>query len=129
MLYCILNCSKLLQIFKFSRTPYLFRRQVISSTQLPPDEALEVLQSVACLNSEKKWQLLLPPDKEFEQRHSDLVQRQEMVWRANEQIFNDMDCERSPKRVRKRSVRDSGKTSQSSATSQPMDIDAVDSKS
>ena len=85
--------------------PYLFRRQVISATQLPPDEAFEVLQSVARLNSEKKWELILRPDREFELRHPDLVQRQEMVWRATEQTFNDMDCEKSPKRIRKRSVR------------------------
>lgn len=90
---------------------------MISATQLPPDEALEVLQSVARLNSEKKWELILPPDKGFESRYPDLVQRQEMVWRATEQTYNDMDFEKSPKRVRKRSVRDSKQQQQHSTGS------------
>ncbi|XP_037939259.1 DNA-directed RNA polymerase III subunit RPC5 [Teleopsis dalmanni] len=94
-------------LFQFSRTPYIYRRQVISATQLPADEAFEVLKSVARLNSHKKWELLLPPDREFEQRNPELVQRQEMVWRATEQTYNEMDFEKSTQRVRKRSVRDS----------------------
>lgn len=74
---------------------------------MPAEEASEVLQSVAKLNSEKKWELLLPPDLQFEQRYPDLVQRQDMVWRATEQTYNEMDYEKSPKRARKRSQRDS----------------------
>ncbi|XP_054732152.1 DNA-directed RNA polymerase III subunit RPC5 [Anastrepha obliqua] len=93
-------------LFRFSRVKYLYRRQVISATQLPPDEAAEVLHSVARLNSEKKWELLVTPNKEFEQRYPELVQRQEMVWRATEQTYNEMDFEKSPKRSRKRSIRE-----------------------
>ncbi|XP_037818813.1 DNA-directed RNA polymerase III subunit RPC5 isoform X2 [Lucilia sericata] len=94
-------------LFRFSRTNSLYRRQVIFATQLPPEEASEVLQSVAKLNTDKKWELLLSPDTQFEQRYPDLVQRQEMVWRATEQTYNEMDYEKSPKRARKRSQRDS----------------------
>ncbi|CAD7004910.1 DNA-directed RNA polymerase III subunit RPC5 [Ceratitis capitata] len=94
-------------LFRFSRVKYLYRRQVITATQLPPDEAAEVLHSVARLNSEKKWELLLTPNKEFEQRYPELLQRQEMVWRATEQTYNEMDFEKSPKRSRKRSIRES----------------------
>lgn len=93
-------------LFRFSRVKYLYRRQVITATQLPPDEAAEVLHSVARLNSEKKWELLLSPNKEFEQRYPELIQRQEMVWRATEQTYNEMDFEKSPKRSRKRSIRE-----------------------
>ncbi|XP_055910883.1 DNA-directed RNA polymerase III subunit RPC5-like [Eupeodes corollae] len=93
-------------LYKFSKQEFLDRRQVIQATQLPPEEALETLQSVAKLNTEKKWQLLLPPDKTFINRYSDHVQRQDMLWQATEQTFNEMDFEKSPKRVRKRSVRE-----------------------
>lgn len=92
------------KLFRFSRTNSLYRRQVIFATQLPPEEGSEVLQSVAKLNSDKKWELLLSPDTQFEQRYPDLVQRQEMVWRATEQTYNEMDYEKSPKRSRKRSI-------------------------
>lgn len=93
-------------IYKFSKQEFLDRRQVIQATQLPPEEALEALQSVAKLNTEKKWQLILPPDKTFITRYSEHVQRQEMLWQATERTFNEMDFEKSPKRVRKRSVRE-----------------------
>lgn len=93
-------------LYKFSKQEFLDRRLVIQATQLPPEEALEALQSVAKLNTEKKWQLLLPPDKTFITRYSDHVQRQEMLWQATERTFNEMDFEKSPKRVRKRSVRE-----------------------
>lgn len=95
------------QLFRFSRTKHLYRPQVIYATQLPPEEALDVLKSVAKVNTDKKWELLLPPNLQFEQRYPDLVQRQEMVWRATEQTYNEMDHEKSPKRARKRSQRDS----------------------
>lgn len=93
-------------LYKFSKQDYLHRRKVIISTQLPPEEATEILQSIARLNSEKKWELLLPPDVNFESRYTDIVQRQEMVWRATEQIFLEMDFEKSPKRARKKSIRE-----------------------
>uniref|UniRef100_A0A1A9W1P9 DNA-directed RNA polymerase III subunit RPC5 n=1 Tax=Glossina brevipalpis TaxID=37001 RepID=A0A1A9W1P9_9MUSC len=95
-------------LFRFSRANSLYRQQIIFATQLPSEEATEILKSVAYLNADKKWELLLPPDIQFEQRHSFLVQRQEMVWRASEQTYNEMDYEKSPKhRTRKRSQRDS----------------------
>lgn len=93
-------------LYKFSTQEFLYRRKVIMSTQLPYEEVFEILQSVARLNTEKKWEILLPPDNIFESKYSELVQRQKMVWRARENYFNEMDYEKSPKRVRKRSVRE-----------------------
>uniref|UniRef100_A0A1B0FI91 DNA-directed RNA polymerase III subunit RPC5 n=1 Tax=Glossina morsitans morsitans TaxID=37546 RepID=A0A1B0FI91_GLOMM len=94
-------------LFRFSRANFLDRQKIIFDTQLPPEEATEILKSVAYLNSDKKWQLLLPPDTQFEQRYPVVVQRQDLVWRASEQAYNEMDYEKSPKRTRKRSQRDS----------------------
>uniref|UniRef100_T1GGW6 DNA-directed RNA polymerase III subunit RPC5 n=1 Tax=Megaselia scalaris TaxID=36166 RepID=T1GGW6_MEGSC len=95
-------------IYKFSRQQYLHRKQIINATQLPPDEVLDILKSVAHLNIEKKWELILPPDLEFESRNPELVTRQQMIWKAAEQNYLDMerDGEKSPKRVRKRSTRE-----------------------
>ena len=49
---------------------------------------------------------MIPPDVNFESRYGDIAQRQEMVWRPIEQMFLEMDFEKSPKRVRKRSIRE-----------------------
>ncbi|KAH8286272.1 hypothetical protein KR054_005697, partial [Drosophila jambulina] len=104
-------------LFRFSRTAGLFRAQVMAATQLPPAETLDVLRTVARVNNAKRWELLLPPDKEFEQKHPELVQRQEYHWLASEQHYNEMDWARETKRVRKRSTRKS--ESQSSSMQPP----------
>lgn len=104
-------------LFRFSRTTYLYRNQVMTATQLPPAETLDVLSTVARVNTTKRWELLLPPDKEFEQKHAELVQRQELHWRATEQSYSEMDWAKETKRVRKRSTRKS--ESQQQTTTMP----------
>ncbi|XP_017048722.1 DNA-directed RNA polymerase III subunit RPC5 [Drosophila ficusphila] len=106
-------------LFRFSRTPYLFRAQVMVATQLPPAETLDVLRTVARVNTTKRWELLLPPDKEFEQKYPELVSRQEFHWTASEQHYNEMDWARETKRVRKRSTRKSESQSLSSSMPPP----------
>lgn len=91
----------------------------MAATQLPPAETLDVLKTVARVNATKRWELLLPPDKEFEQKHPELVQRQELHWRASEQHYNEMDWAKETKRVRKRSTRKSESSTQSSSSSMP----------
>ncbi|KAH8302954.1 hypothetical protein KR044_012452 [Drosophila immigrans] len=103
-------------LFRFSRTQFLYRNQVMTATQLPPAETLDVLKTVARVNGTKRWELLLPPDKEFEQKHVELVQRQELHWRATEQMYSEMDWAKETKRVRKRSTRKSESQSQQQTT-------------
>lgn len=83
---------------------------------MPPDEVHDILKSIAHLNIEKKWELILPTDIEFETKNQELVTRQQMVWKAAEQNYLDMerDGEKSPKRVRKRSTREYKKSESSS---------------
>ncbi|EDW79307.1 uncharacterized protein Dwil_GK25406 [Drosophila willistoni] len=102
-------------LFRFSRTACLYRTQVMAAVQLPSAETLDVLRTVARVNATKRWELLVPPDKEFEQKHPDLVQRQELHWRASEQLYNEMDWAKETKRVRKRSTR----KSESQSTTMP----------
>ncbi|XP_017862331.1 PREDICTED: DNA-directed RNA polymerase III subunit RPC5 [Drosophila arizonae] len=106
-------------LYRFSRTPFLYRNQVMTATQLPPAETLDVLSTVARVNSTKRWELLLPPDKEFEKKHVELVQRQELHWRATEQSYNEMDWAKETKRVRKRSTRKSESQQQTTMTMPP----------
>jgi len=91
----------------------------MAATQLPPAETLDVLKTVARVNTTKRWELLLPPDKEFEQKYPELVSRQEYHWTASEQHYNEMDWARETKRVRKRSTRKSESQSLSSSMPPP----------
>ncbi|KAH8398159.1 hypothetical protein KR215_008187 [Drosophila sulfurigaster] len=107
-------------LFRFSRTSFLYRNQVMTATQLPPAETLDVLKTVARVTATKRWELLLPPDKEFEQKHVELVQRQELHWRATEQMYSEMDWAKETKRVRKRSTRKSESQPSTSASTTTM---------
>lgn len=82
-------------------------------TQLPAEELKELLKSVAVLNNvSKEWELAIDDDPHFELHNSDLVQRQELVWRSKEEEFSEMEVEKPStsahsKRIRKRSIRES----------------------
>lgn len=104
------------QLFQYTKKTSLSRQKMAEVTQLPAEELKEVLMSVAVLNAAtKEWELTLPPDPQFELHNSDLVQRQELVWRSKEEQFNEMEAEKPSstaalphsKRVRKRSIRES----------------------
>lgn len=97
------------QLYQFSKMDYVSRQKVILNTQLPPDEVKQILLTVAKLDSSKnKWQLLQPPDVQFEKNNQELKQRQDVYWRAKELKFQEMEMDQKSqsKRSRKRSIRE-----------------------
>lgn len=99
-------------LFKLMRNEMsLLNRQKISIiTQLPVEETREVLESVAYLkvtDKAKVWDLLKPANTDFENRHPEIVHRQDVFWKAQEEKFIEMETEKSEKRTRKKSVRES----------------------
>jgi DNA-directed RNA polymerase-3 subunit RPC5 len=96
-------------IFKLIRNELmsLNRHKISAIIQLPQEETREILESIACLKSNKTWDLLKPPDYEFEKRYPDIYQRQEALWKAQEEKFLEMEAEKNEKRKRTRSVRES----------------------
>lgn len=94
-------------LYKLSKGETIERRKMATITQLPPDEVLDILKSIAQLNHQKQWELMLPVDQTFEAKYQELVQRQDMYWQLKEEKFNALECEKSPKRVRKKSTRES----------------------
>jgi len=85
----------------------LNRQKISQVTQLPMEETREVLMSVAQLQNDRTWDLLKPNDDDFVQKHPDIVQRQAAFWSAHEEKFAEMENEKSEKRVRKKSLRES----------------------
>jgi DNA-directed RNA polymerase-3 subunit RPC5 len=95
-------------LFKLTRNEMmgLNRQKVSSVTQLPLNESREVLESVASLQANKTWDLLKPPDYDFESRNPDIFRRQDAIWKAQEEKFIEMEVEKHEKRKRTRSVRE-----------------------
>ncbi|CAH1720507.1 unnamed protein product [Chironomus riparius] len=85
----------------------LNRQKISAIIQLPQEETRDILESIACLKSNKTWDLLKPPDYDFEKRYPDICQRQETLWKAQEEKFLEMEAEKNEKRKRTRSVRES----------------------
>lgn len=99
-------------LFKLMRNDIAFlnRQKISALTQLPQEETREVLESVAIVKTADKskvWDLLKPPDYDFEKRHPEIVQRQDVFWKAQEEKFTEMEAEKNEKRTRKKSVRES----------------------
>ncbi|XP_068631903.1 DNA-directed RNA polymerase III subunit RPC5 [Battus philenor] len=95
-------------LYLFTQHPYIDRRKVAAAVRLPPGDVLEIIRSVAKFNPRTGWELLLPPDTNFEARYPDIVQRQNVYWEARQRQFNEMLIgENISKRQRKKSQRDS----------------------
>ncbi|CAF4823670.1 unnamed protein product [Pieris macdunnoughi] len=95
-------------LYLFTQHPYVDRRKITAAVRLPASDVLGILQSVAKLNPNTGWELLLPPDLAFEAKYPEIIQRQNLYWEARQRQFNEMlmgEC--VPKRQRKKSQRDS----------------------
>uniref|UniRef100_A0A336M9R5 CSON011946 protein n=1 Tax=Culicoides sonorensis TaxID=179676 RepID=A0A336M9R5_CULSO len=93
-------------LYKFSHQTQINRAEIQQRTQLPAEEAKEVIASVGKLTG-KVWELLKPIDRDFEKKYPELVQRQQLYWNAKAEGFYEMEMNKESKRVRKRSHRES----------------------
>lgn len=80
------------------RSPLVQRKNVIAGAGLPLEELTVILSSIAHMNSNKLWELNLPPDEDFIKKYPDVVQKQNLFWEKNEAIFTAMDNRQNLKR-------------------------------
>lgn len=93
-------------IYQFYRNEYIDRKKISSITQIPPDEVKAILLTVASFSRSYGWQLLRPPNNQFQEQFQELKQRQDIFWRAKEEKFLELEHEaKSPRRKRKVSQR------------------------
>lgn len=93
-------------LYQFYRNEFIDRKKISLVTQLPPDEVKELLSTISKWDGKNCWQLLLPPNTQFEEQHVELKQRQDILWRSKDEIFAEMEYEaRSPRRKRKISIK------------------------
>lgn len=93
-------------LHQFYRDEAIDRKRICLVAQIPTDEVTEILTSIAKWSRTNGWHLLLPPDKEFEEKHQELKIRQDSYWRMKEEMFLEMESDaKSPRRKRKISER------------------------
>lgn len=97
-------------LYQFYRNEFIDRKKISLITQIPPEEVVEVLQTIAKWDGRNGWQLLMPQNLQFEERNPELKQRQDVYWRSKEELFTEMEQEaRSPRRKRKISIKSESK--------------------
>ncbi|XP_055625347.1 DNA-directed RNA polymerase III subunit RPC5 [Toxorhynchites rutilus septentrionalis] len=94
-------------LYRYTQCDTLERHQLALITQLPTEEIHEILNSVAKLNSDRSWSLLLPPNEDFSTNELEISDRQNAFWAAQADNFNDM--EKCTKRSPKKSTRSDSK--------------------
>jgi DNA-directed RNA polymerase-3 subunit RPC5 len=69
-------------LFCFNRKRLLTRKEIISSTKLPPEDLREMLEQMARQRPARGWEFLLPTDDEFLKRHQDIANEEYELWAA-----------------------------------------------
>lgn len=93
-------------IYQFYRNEPVDRKKISVVVQIPSEEIKDILQTMASFHRKNGWQLLRPPNYQFEEQFQELKQRQDLFWHAKEELFLELEHEaKSPRRKRKVSQR------------------------
>ncbi len=69
-------------MWRFTQSRYLMRKDIASVIKLPAEDVKDMLEQMARLKVNHGWEFLLDTDQEFIYRHSEVMQRQCMLWDA-----------------------------------------------
>jgi len=67
-------------LWKFTQSPNVTRKDIQSTTKLPAEDILEMLEGVARMRHGYGWTFRIEKDDEFISRHSDIVAKQSSFW-------------------------------------------------
>lgn len=97
-------------LYQFYRNENIDRKKISTITQIPSDEVKELLLTIATWNKANGWHLVHSPSIEFDIRNPELKQRQDVFWRAKDELFQELELEaKSPRRKRKTSQKSESK--------------------
>ncbi|KAH9513090.1 DNA-directed RNA polymerase III subunit RPC5 [Bulinus truncatus] len=67
-------------MWKFTHNKYVVRKDISSIVQLRSDEVKEILEKMSRLKAKSGWEFLYDYDRDFCERHPEIVQRQRNKW-------------------------------------------------
>ncbi|CAL1536657.1 unnamed protein product [Lymnaea stagnalis] len=67
-------------MWKFTHNKYVLRKDISSIVQLRSDEVKEILEKMSRLKARSGWEFLYDYDRDFCERHPEIVQRQRNKW-------------------------------------------------
>ncbi|KAK7475390.1 hypothetical protein BaRGS_00033340 [Batillaria attramentaria] len=67
-------------MWKFTHCKYVVRKEI--SSGLPSEDVKDILEQMSRLRTSKGWEFVFNYDRDFVERHPDVVQRQRLLWDA-----------------------------------------------
>ncbi|KAL8610290.1 hypothetical protein ACOMHN_062022 [Nucella lapillus] len=72
-------------MWKFTHCRYVVRREIAAA--LPSEDMKEILEQMSTFRSSKGWEFVFDYDREFVDRHPEVVQRQRLLWDSKYQVL------------------------------------------
>ncbi|KAG5878014.1 hypothetical protein JTB14_025469 [Gonioctena quinquepunctata] len=121
-------------LYLFTKNHYVERKKVSSILKIPSEEIKEIFTGVSKLRRHnKEWELHLPTDQDFINKHADLVQKQNLMWEHRfhqlSEFLKDNRSQRRKSRSESKSVSEDGKTRNGLSVSSDNDSGTEKSKS
>ncbi|CAH1109394.1 unnamed protein product [Psylliodes chrysocephalus] len=121
-------------LYLFTKHQYVERKKVSSILKIPSEEIKEIFTGISKLRRHnKEWELHLPADQDFINKHGDLVQKQNLMWEHRfhqlSQFLKDNMSQRRKSRSESKSVSDDGKARNSLSFSSDNDSGTEKGKS
>lgn len=69
-------------MWRFTQSREVIRKDVSTVVKLPAEDVKDILEQMSKLKVHKGWEFVLDYDHEFVNRHTEVVQRQQMLWDA-----------------------------------------------
>ncbi|XP_050511536.1 DNA-directed RNA polymerase III subunit RPC5 [Diabrotica virgifera virgifera] len=101
-------------LYQFTKSQYVERKKVSSILKIPSEEIKEIFTGISKLRRHnKEWELHLPTDQDFINKHGDIVQKQNLMWEHRfhqlSQFLKDNMSQRRKSRSESKSVSEDGK--------------------
>lgn len=94
-------------MLSFTDHEFVDRRAISSVVKLPTEEIKDIFTNIAKHQPKKGWRLIVPPNKNFNDRYPEIAQRQEMTWEAKRKHLREAMENHGPQRHRRKSNRES----------------------
>uniref|UniRef100_A0A6P7GCB8 DNA-directed RNA polymerase III subunit RPC5 n=1 Tax=Diabrotica virgifera virgifera TaxID=50390 RepID=A0A6P7GCB8_DIAVI len=100
-------------LYQFTKSQYVERKKVSSILKIPSEEIKEIFTGISKLRRHnKEWELHLPTDQDFINKHGDIVQKQNLMWEHRfhqlSQFLKDNMSQRRKSRSESKSVSEDG---------------------
>ncbi|KAL3272754.1 hypothetical protein HHI36_014215 [Cryptolaemus montrouzieri] len=113
-------------LYLFTKHQYVERKKVSSVMKIPAEEVKEIFTGISKLRHNKGWELTLGTDNDFIVKHSDIVQRQTLLW---EQRYIQLSDFLKDKKQRRKSKSESKSVSEDTVVKKSAHYNSSDNES